>query len=189
MKTQIIIALVGLLSVPALLAGGINVLHAGPDGVVRFEVSAGEATMDFTLANGENSGSFVLPDEKATIKGYKKGIPDLEIPASKDPRIAVLVPSTEGFKWHLLGAKPSGEKWAFRIVNLSTDTAKALSNSELIEIPAGDEKTLDVSGKAQINLKIPNTINLSYEGGEPTGVVGFVYHENDEWRAIFLPDR
>ncbi|MEP2776771.1 MAG: hypothetical protein ABJQ29_11285 [Luteolibacter sp.] len=189
MKTQLITALSGFILSQSLPAGGINVVHAGPGDVVKFEVTAGDASMDFTLAAGANSGSFILPEEDATIKGFHEGIPDLEVPASEDPRIAILLPSGEGFAWHLVEAKPTDDKWAFRILNVSSEMANVVTNKELIEIPAGKEKAVEVSGKAQINLKIPSTVNLTYDGSEPTGVVAFVYREDDEWKAIFLPDR
>lgn len=189
MKTSITSAFLGFVFPSVLSAGGINVMQAGPHGVVKIEVTAGEAKMDFTLAHGSDSGPFVLPDEKATIKAYLDGVEDLEVPPSKEPRFAILLPSKEGFTWHLLEAKPSEDKWAFRIVNLASDTANVICSKELVEIPVGKEKTLEVARKAQINLKIPTTVNLTYEGDEPSGVVAFVYRSEDEWKAFLLPDR
>lgn len=189
MKTSIISTLLGFALAASLSAGGITIMNAGPDGILKFEVTAREAKMDFTLAQGSNSGSFVLPDEKATIKAYSEGIEELEVPPSEKPRFAILMPAKEGYTWHLFEAKPSGDTWAFRIVNLSADTGNVLSSKELIEIPAGQEKKLEVARKSQINLKIPSTVNLSYEGDEPCGVVAFVYRHEDEWKAFLLPDR
>lgn len=188
MKTQLISAFASCVLTTALFGGGINVVQVGPKGVVKFEVTAGDASMDFTLAQGANSGSFILPDEDATIKGFQDGVPELEVPASKDPRIALLLPSEEGFTWKLIEAKPSEDKWAFRILNFSSEIANVVSNRELIEIPAGKEKVVEVSSSAQINLKIPSTIDLLHEGSEPMGVVAFIYREDDEWRALFLSD-
>ncbi len=189
MKKPLIIALLGFVSVTTLSAGAINVVHAGPKDVMKFEVTAGDATMDFTLAHGSDSGSFVLPDKKATIKGFLKGIPELEVPPSKNPRFAILAPSGTGYAWHLLDGKPSEDEWTFRIVNLSTDPANVNSANGLIEIPAGGEKALEVSAKAQISFKMPDTVDFSYDGSEPCGVVAFVYRDDDEWKAFFLPDR
>ena len=153
----------------ALKAGGIKVVHAGPNDVVKFEVEAGDASLDFTLAAGASSGSFTLPSEDAIIRGFHEGIPDLEVPSSEKPRIAIVIPSEDGYVWHLIPAEPTNGKWAFRIMNLSDATANVVSNKQLTEVSAGKEKFMKVSGRSQINLKIPDAISLSYKGSEPTG--------------------
>lgn len=189
MKTSFIFALSSYICAAIASAGVVNIVHVGSKDVVKFQVTAGDASMDFTLAHGASTGSFDLPSEDATIKAFHDEIPELKVPASEAPRIAILFPTDEGFEWKLLEAKPTEDKWAFRIMNFSGDTANVISNRKLVEIPARQEKSLDVSGSGQINLKIPNTVDLSYPGSDPTGVVAFIYREDEEWRGILIPDR
>lgn len=190
MKATLLTSLFCLASATGLLAGSINVVHLGPPDVLKFKVSAGDASQDFTLAHGANTGAFILPDEKPSrLEGFGEKIPSLEIPASEKPRIAVLAPSEEGFKWHLLEAKPEPEKWAFRMVNLSEFPANVVFRKDLVEIPAGGETAVDVTGKSQISVRIPNTVNLTYEGKEPCAVVALIYRSDGEWKATLIPDR
>jgi len=189
MKTLLITAFTGITSSLGLLAGSINVVHVGPADVLKFEVSAGEASLDFTLAHGANTGSFVLPDKPATIKGFTEDVPTLDLPASENPRVAVLAPSEKGFKWHVIEGKPTDEKWAFRIINLSTEPASVMSGKEPLEIPAGGETAVAVTGKSQIHIKITDAVDLSYKGNEPSGVIAFVYRKGEDWEAVFIPDR
>lgn len=174
---------------PELIAGSINVVHLGPTDVMKFEIRAGDATQDFTLPHGSDSGPFVLPDKPAAIKSFGEDIPSLEIPVSKNPRIALLIPGEEGFEWRLQEAKPSQEKWAFRIVNLAAEPAEAKSSDALLHVPGKGEISLDVSKKSQLNLQIADSVDLAYEGTEPRAVVAFIYREDGRWKAILLPDR
>lgn len=172
-----------------LFAGGINVVHYGPTDVLKFTVSAGEAAMDFTLAHGKKTGPFILPDKAATIKSSVEGIPSLDLPASETARIAILISAEEAYEWRLIETKPSEEKWAFRIINLSTVPANVLVGKKLLEVPAGKESAVPVKKKSDIRLKIPPTVNLSYKGNEPRGVVALVFRSEEQWKAVLLVDR
>lgn len=190
MRNCLLIALLHLLVSHGLPAGGINVVHLGPRSVLKFEVSADGAKQDFTLAHGDDTGSFQLPDKDSVIKGFLEGIPSLEIPASEQPRIAVLAYSESDFKWHLHTAKPSPDKWAFRIINLAPIPAPVESAGEKIEIPAGGELPVSITRKSEIRVKMPELIEASYEGSEPSAVVAFLFRDEDgNWQARFLPDR
>ena len=174
---------------PCLTAGTINVVHLGPTDVMKFEITAGDATQDFTLSHGADTGPFMLPEKPVTIKCFGDEIPRLEVPLSKDPRVALLIPGKKGFEWSLQTMKPSPEKWAFRIVNLSDGPAEVKSTEATFKIPGGGETSVEVSEKAHLNLQMGDAVNLTYEGIEPRGVVAFIYRDDKQWRAILLPDR
>lgn len=190
MKIPLLIPLAAMLSAPSLVAGSINVVHAGPRDVLKFQVNAAGASQDFTLAHGAETGSFLLPDKPSTIKGFLEEIPSLDIPPSDQPRIAILAPAKTGFTWHLLPAKPSPDKWAFRVVNLAPVPATLSLGGETLEIPAGGETPVEATRKSEIRVKIPDLIDASYQGSEPTGVVAFLCRDDEEnWHAVFVPDR
>jgi len=189
MKRGIITILFTALVSTNLIAGGINVVHLGPRNVLKFEVRAGDAAQDFTLSHGADSGPFMLPDKTASIKGFTDGVPTLDIPISENPRIAILAPDSDGFKWHLRDAKPSLEKWAFRAVNLSSEPVEIISGDATLKIPAGGETAIGVTEKSQLRIRILDAVDVAYEGNEPRGVVVFIYREKDQWHAICLPDR
>lgn len=189
MKITIIAASFVAFTSTLLIAGSINVVHLGPQEDLKFEVSAGDASQDFELSNGADTGPFLLPAKPAKIKGFVEGIPALDIPVSENPRIAILIPDPEGFKWHLVTAKPTPEKWAFRIVNLSSEPVVAQSGDATLDIPAGEEIAVDVTEKNQLRVQISDMVDLAYTGNEPRGVVAFIYRKNDQWHAICLPDR
>ncbi|MFK7851254.1 MAG: hypothetical protein AB8D78_09775 [Akkermansiaceae bacterium] len=170
-------------------AGSINVVHLGPGDVVKFEVRAGDAAQDFTLAHGADSGPFLLPEKPITIKCFVDGVPSLEVPLSEKPRIALLIPSAKGYEWRLQDALPSPEKWALRIVNLASEPVEVKSTNSIFKIPSGKEKVIKVSKQEDLKMKISDTVDLAYGGTEPRGIVAFVYQEQEKWRAVFLPDR
>lgn len=189
MKTHLIIAFISTAVATNLVAGGINIVHVGPRDVLKFAINAAGDTLDFTLAHGAYTGTFILPDKPSTLKGFVEEIPSLELPASEDSRIAALAASGEGFKWHLIPAKPTPDKWSFRIINLSAKTANITANREPLEIASGAQSDVKVTGKSQIRIKIPDTLDLSYEGSEPSAVIAFLYLEDETWKAAFVPDR
>lgn len=190
MRKKNFIAILPLFAAQLLTAGSINVVHLGPQGVMKFEVSAGGSKQDFTLAHGDDTGPFQLPDKPAALKGFLEGIPSLDIPASEHPRIAVLSYSESAFKWHLIAAKSSPDKWAFRVINLSLLPATIESSGKKIEIPSGGESSLPVSRKSEIQVKMADLIDASYKGSEPSAVVALLYLDEDRnWQTLFLPDR
>lgn len=189
MRTAIFTTLLAAAACAKLSAGSINVVHVGPPDPLKFQVSANGATQEFTLAHGATTGSFVLPNAPSTIKGYIESVPSLKIPAADEPRIAVLTPSEDGFKWHLVQAKPEPDKWAFRIINLSSLPVGILGGNEPLEIPAQGEKAIEVTGKSKIRVNIPDSIDVAYDGSEPCAVVAFVYREGEKWKAVFVPER
>ncbi len=189
MKQTLATSLAFLTTSAGLFAGGINIVHLGPRDPLKFQVSADGATQDITLAHGADTGSFILPDKPSSVEAFLDEDSSIDIPASEDPRIAVLAPDGKGFKWHLLPAKPTPDVWAFRIINLSSVPAEVTSGKEVLEIPAGGETAVEVTGKPQINVSIPDTFSLKYGGSEPCSVAALLYREDEEWKAILLPDR
>lgn len=190
MRRKTFIALLPFLACQLLTAGSINVVHLGPQGVMKFEVSADGAKQDFTLAHGDDTGPFQLPDKPAGLRGFHEGIPSLDIPPSEHARIAVLSYSETAFKWHLFAAKPSPDKWTFRVINLAPLPATIESAGGKIEIPSGGESAMPVSRKSEIRLKMNGLIDASYEGSEPSAVVALLYRDEEgNWHTRFLPDR
>lgn len=188
-KNLLSISLCSLLVAASALAGTINVVHIGSQNPLKFQVSADGASQDFTLAYGSNTGPFFLPDAPSTIKGYVESISPLEIPAAEEPRIAVLAPTEDGTKWRLFQSKPTPDKWAFRIINLSSTPVSVLEGNDLLEIPAEGEKIFETKGKSTIRVNIPDSIDVKYDGSEACAVIAFVYRSGDEWKAVFIPER
>ncbi len=189
MKQLIISMILGAASVSSLSAGAINIVHLGPEAVLKFEVSAGDDKLDFTLAHSTFSGSFVLPDKATTLKAISEGIPALEIPASQEPRIAVLSPDKQGYKWHLIPAKPTPDKWAFRVYNLSSEPADIIAGEKPVTIPADTESVIDVTRRSMIKLSMGDSIDIETSEGEPCAVIGFLCRNQETWHAVLVPDR
>ena len=189
MKTHFLISVFSFAAAAHLSAGPINIVHVGPRDVLKFEIDAAGDKLDFTLAHGANSGSFILPDKPSTLKGFIEEIPALEIPASAEPRIAVLAASGDAFNWRVFPAKPTPDKWSFRIINLSSEPATIGAGDEAVEIAAGAESERKVTGRSRIRVDIPDVLEAKYEGSEPCAVVAFLYRDGDEWKAVFMPDR
>ncbi|MBC7980724.1 MAG: hypothetical protein H7Y36_09205 [Armatimonadetes bacterium] len=188
MKTIIGLPLI-IMGSTLLHAGGINVIHLGPQDVIKFQVSAEGASQEFDLAHAEVTGPFILPEKNATIKAIGKELPDLEIPATDKNQLAILAPGPEGYKWQLQPSQPTEEKWGFRVINLSSETAKLLQKGGGIsEILAGTDTIIEVNKSAQISVKIQDSIKKSYEGDEPCAVVALLYRENNEWQILFVQD-
>lgn len=172
------------------VAGVFNVIHLGPQDVIRFEIRSGDASQAFDLAFGDSTGRFILPDkESAVLSLPHREAKDLTIPATSAPNIAVLTRHGDKDVWKVIPGKPTQDKWSLRAVNLSPEPAVIERAGKPMEIAAGATVEIPAAGKGDIAISFDNGETASYDGKEPSAVVALLYRKGDAWRVLFVPDR
>ncbi len=171
------------------IAGEVNIVQLGPPDVIRLEIACDGINQPIDLRFGGTTGGFVLPEKDAVITIPNQGIPALKIPATASPNIAVLSPGPEGYRWTVIPGKPTDEKWAMRVVNLSAESAKLTREGDPLEIKPDDVTTIAVEDKTGMSVAIEGGKKFTYDGREPCAVVALIYQKEGEWQVLFVPDR
>ena len=182
------LALIAALTTTA-IAGDINVVQLGPPDVTRLEIACGGATQTVDLRYGGTTGRFALPEKEAQISLPNLEIPSLTVAASTAPNIAVLSPAEKGYRWTLIPGKPTDEKWAMRVINLSLENVKLTQAGDPLEIEPDATSDLAVKGKGGMSISIEGGEKFSYDGSEPCAVLAIIYGKEGERKVLFVPDR
>lgn len=178
-----------LVSIHFVTAGGLNVVNLVHGGDLVVNVKFDSTNQNLIVKSKEYSGSFGVPETEVTLATALEGATDLEVPANDDSFLAVFQSHEGGFKWSLVPSKPSEEKWALRIVNLSTLTLPILADGdELLELKPESDTAQTVENKGDIRLKIDKAETFTYKGNDPCAVVALVYRETEQWKVVFVPE-
>lgn len=171
------------------MAGELNIVHLGPPEVIQILITCDGTKQEVALGHGDTTGQFVLPEKKATIRLPGTELPELVIPASREPKIAVLSTGIKGYRWLLMEGKPTDAKWALRAVNLTGEIATLSRDEELIELKPDSPTELFVTGKSDVSVTIKGGDEFTYKGSEPCALVALIYRGQDGLQVLFVTDR
>ncbi|QTN32988.1 hypothetical protein HZ994_11865 [Akkermansiaceae bacterium] len=189
MKTPL--ALAALLAAPCLLAGPFNVANLSMGDICKFTVASDGVTQDFILSFGQTSGTFFLPEKKASLSVDSQGKPSVDIPAAAHPRLAILHKVDDKLEFRIIESKPSPDKWTFRILNLGSEAITIGHGKDSHEIPAGAETSPAIKGRNDIRFTTPDGTAhaIPAKETEPTSVLAVLIRSEEGWHVSFVMDR
>ncbi len=183
------VSLISIASTLTSLAGGLNVVQLGPDREVNLEVKAGKISQKFTLVRAQASGSFILPNKKATLRTVGDDIKSLEVKPMEGKQIAVLYPAEETFRWKLFPSKSKDGKTNLTLVNLTDKPTTVTIDGKKIEIKENTDQLIEGVERSPIRLALEDgKKQKAHEQEEASGVVGFIYKEKEEWKIFYIDD-
>lgn len=169
-------------------AGGLNILHLGPEKDLEFEVKVGREAQKFTLAHRNATGPFLLPDKAGAVRSVEDGT-QVKIKGKKTGQIAVIHPEKETFKWRLEDSEPSKGQTTLRVVNLSDQDATLVIGGVVTEIKGDSVLKIEAVKKSPIRISFANRGKLPFhELEEPCAVVAFIYQVEGAWKLFYLND-
>jgi hypothetical protein len=191
MNARIISTLLGsLLSIQFLVADSLNIVHLAESAPsLPFRVECQKLKQEFTLDYLADSGSFILPQAKATIHIAQKDSPSCTIPVAKHGSIAILVQKEKSLAWHRIESKPSADKNALRIINLCEQPVTIELDKKGKEIAAGEESDLGIINKKRISVKIQGAKAQSITPEETAAFLAIVYPTTEGPKIRFIADR
>lgn len=180
-----------LASTLGLLAGPVNVANLSQGDIFKFTIATGDASQDFILSFGQTSGTFFLPDEKATLTAETPGKTSVELPPNEQARLAIFRKMDEKHEFLIVDSKPTPEKWTFRIINLTEEAINLQHKNQVLEVKAGKESAVDVRSKNDIYLVTPDETRhtLPEHETEPTAALAVILPTEDGHTVIFIMDR
>lgn len=188
MKTPTVIPFLLTIAAGHLLAGNLNVINLSDASPLGLILSAKDGNKALTVESKTSSGPFKLGDDPVVLKTLANEPSDLEIPASQDPRIAILYPAGETAKWKLLPSKATEEKWSLRVVNLMGVPVVFSYSGNEISLENDREIEIKVADKRSVGLSLSAGGFQAYPHREPCAVIAFLTKEGDKTIVTFVPD-
>jgi hypothetical protein len=191
MNAGIISTLLGsLLSMQFLVADSLNLVHLAESAPsLQFRVECQKLKQEFSLDYLADSGSFILPQAKATIHIAQKDSPSCPIPVAKHGSIAIVVQKKKSLAWHRIESKPSADQNALRILNLCEQPVTVDVEKQGKEIAAGEEFDLGIINKKRISVKIQGAKAQSITPEETAAFLAIVYPTTEGPKIRFIADR
>lgn len=181
--------ILGIMATP-LFAAELNIVNLGPSEGIKLEISSDGLSQKVEIPHGTATGQFRIPAEHpATVDSPDGEIEALTIPPGDQPHIAVISPAKEGYRWSLVQGKPTAEKWATRVINLTGESVTCDGPDGPAELIPDQPTTVSTNKKPVVNLIGIENGRFAYEGSEPCAVLALVYIKNDELRVVFVTDR
>ncbi len=178
-----------LLAMLALASAGIlNVVNLTEEAPLELILSAEKSETPFSVERHLSSGPFKLKSGPATLRTASEKLPDLEVPDQDERRIAILFPTDDGAKWHLIPSDAKTNKWSFRVINLSGTAVTFIHSKRELTVDHGKEVGIDVKRKDDISIKLPEGEVGSYPYRDPCAVIALLSKAGEETIFTFVSD-
>lgn len=179
-----------LFTAQVILAKSLNIVHlAESEPTLKIRVECKKLKQEFALDYQSDSGTFILPNEKATIHINQKDLPSCPVPIAKNGAVAILVDQGKSLTWHLIKSKPSADKNTLRIINLCEQEISVESNKQSVSIESGKEADIGAIDKKRLSVKIEGQKASSITPEEPAAYLAILYPTAEGVKIRFIADR
>jgi len=188
MKPSKIISLFLIFAANQLLAGNLNVINLTGEDPLKLILSGEGADKPLSVDKQASSGSFILADVPVTLKNHSEDLPELEIPVAPEHRLAILFPVAGTTEWRVLPSKAGGDKWSFRVINLTGEPVTFSHSGDEILMEKDEEIQLKTAGGNKIGIKLPGGKYQAYPYREPCAVIAFLSKDGEITTVTFVSD-
>lgn len=170
-------------------AGQINIVHLGTAADAKITVSCQGKSQPFTLKQGEDSGTFTLPDRSATVRLEQEKDTSIDVDTRKSGKILILLADGEAPRWHSIESKPQQGKNSVRLINTTGKPLTATIAGEEVKVEPGAEHASIAIATATIAVKMSGGKKSSIKPEEPGAYLAIAYQSADKTAIRFVADR
>ncbi len=170
-------------------AGNFNVVNLSAKQDLTIEISCDRRTQVITLAAGNDSGTFTLPEKDAEFRVKGHQLDSCPIKADPAGRIVMIYQKGDDLRWHTVTSKAQKNQTSLRLVNLTNEEVCLKIKDQIIKLGAEQDHDAGVFDSLSLSLTLGDQKKQTVKVEEPTAFVGVVYPTAEGPRLQFVADR